>query len=86
MTISHFFGFWSKFSHDLKREWQQQQKRIAKRWASSVRRDKSMISKKPVVTGGLVRTSTVIKPQATCINSTPAVLFMAQTFHEFVEK
>ena len=55
VTISHFFGFWSKFSHDLKREWQQQQKRVAKQRASTMRRDKSMVLKKPVASGGLVR-------------------------------
>ena len=55
VTISHFFGLWSKFSHDLKREWQQQQKRVAKQRASTMRRDKSMVLKKPVVAGGLVR-------------------------------
>ena len=55
VTISHFFGFWSKFSHDLKREWQQQQKRVAKQRASTMRREKSTVLKKPVVSGGLVR-------------------------------
>jgi len=55
VTISHFFSLWSKFSHDLKKEWQHQQKQAAKQRASSMRRDKSMVLKKPVVTGGLVR-------------------------------
>ena len=55
VTISHFFGLWSKFSHDLRREWQQQQKKVAKERASSMRRDKSMVLKKPVAAGGLVR-------------------------------
>lgn len=54
VSISHFFGLWSKFSHDLKREWQQQQQKLAKKRATNMRRDKSLILKKPVVAGGLV--------------------------------
>lgn len=61
VTISHFFGLWSKFSHDLRREWQQQQKKVAKQRASSMRRDKSMVLKKPVAAGGLVRNVKLLK-------------------------
>ena len=55
VTVSHFFSFWSKFSHDLKKEWQLQQKWVAKQRASTLRRDRSKVLKKPVVAGGLVR-------------------------------
>jgi len=54
VSLSHFFSFWSKFSHDFKKEWQQQQKLVAKQRASALRRDKNAVIKKPVVAGGLV--------------------------------
>ena len=70
VTISHFFGLWSKFSHDLRREWQQQQKRVAKQRASSMRRDKSMVLKKPVAAGGLVSNVKLLKEVGDLLAST----------------
>ena len=55
VSVSHFFDLWYKFSRDLKKEWQLQQKQVAKQRASSMRREKSLVMKKPVVAGGLVR-------------------------------
>ena len=54
VSLSHFFSLWSKFSHDLKKEWLLQQKLVAKQRASALRRDKSTVVKKPAVAGGLV--------------------------------
>lgn len=54
MSLSHFFSLWSKFSHDFKKEWQQHQKLVAKQRANALRREKTVIIKKPVVAGGLV--------------------------------